>query len=106
MSAPIGLVSDKLFDANRGLLAPLIDFFEARDRVPKPEELPSAPQLTEVFGSIPRAFQVVRKATGKHLWNEIQDQRRGDLLIYLAMQRFRKRPSCRDMGPGAKYAPS
>ena len=92
MSAPIGLVSDKLFDANRGLLAPLVDFFEARGRVPKPEELPSAPQLTEVFGSIPRAFQVVRKATGKHLWNEIQDQRRYDLLVYLAMQRFRKRP--------------
>ena len=92
MSAPIGRVSDELFDANRGLLAPLIDFFEARGRVPKSEELPSAPQLTEVFGSIRRAFQVFRNATGKHLWDEIQDQRRDDLLVYLAMQRFRKRP--------------
>ena len=92
MSAPIGRVSNKLFDANRSLLAPLIDFFEARGRVPKAEELPSSPQLTEVFGSIPRAFQVVRNATGKHLWNNIQDQRRDDLLIYLAMQRFRRRP--------------
>ena len=73
MSAPIGRVSNKLFDANRSLLAPLIDFFEARGRVPKAEELPSAPQLTEIFGSIPRAFQVVRNATGKHLWNNIQD---------------------------------
>ena len=92
MSAPIGRASDKLFDANRGRLAPLIDFFEARGRIPKPEELTSAPQLTEVFGSIPRAFQVVRNATGKHLWNKIRDQRRDDLLVYLAMQRFRKRP--------------
>ena len=92
ISAPIGRVSDELFDANRGLLTPLIDFLETRGRVPKPEELPSAPQLTEVFGSIRRAFQVVRNATGKHLWDEIQDQRRDDLLVYLAMQRFRKRP--------------
>ena len=92
ISAPIGRVSDKLFDANRDLLAPLIDFFEARGRIPNPEELPSAPQLIEVFGSISRAFQVVRNTTGQHLWNEIRDQRRADFLVYLAMQRFRKRP--------------
>ncbi|MDE0395536.1 MAG: DNA phosphorothioation-associated putative methyltransferase [Gammaproteobacteria bacterium] len=92
MSPPIGRVSDTLFDANRDLLAPLIDFFEARGRVPTPEEIASAPELTEVFGSIPRAFQVVRNATGKHAWNKVRDQRRDDLLVYLAMQRFRKRP--------------
>ena len=105
MSAPIGRVSDKLFDANRDLLAPLIDFFEARGRVPNPEELPSAPQLIEVFGSISRAFQVVRNATGQHLWNEIRDQRRADLLVYLAMQRFRKRPRFSEVPPVAVPLP-
>ena len=91
-TAPVGRVSDKLFDAHRGLLAPLIDFFEARGRVPNPEELTSASRLIEVFGSISRAFRVVRNTTGQRLWDEIRDQRRADLLVYLAMQRFRKRP--------------
>lgn len=92
MSVPIGRVSDALFDAHRDLLAPLIDFFEARGRVPKPEEVTSAPELTDVFGSIPRAYQVIRNATGKHAWNQVRDQRRDDLLVYIALQRFRKRP--------------
>lgn len=92
MSAPIGRVSDAFFDANRGLLTPLIDFIETRGRIPQPEEIASAPELAEVFGSIRRAFSVVCRATGKHAWKEIRNQRRDDLLIYLAMQRFRKRP--------------
>ena len=45
-----------------------------------------------MFGSIPRAFQAIRNATGKHPWREIRDQRKADFLVYLAMQRFRKRP--------------
>lgn len=91
-SVRVGRVSDALFDAHRGLLAPLIEFFENRGRIPKTEELPSAPELNEVFGSIPRAFQAIRNATGKHPWREIRNQRKADLLVYLAMQRFRKRP--------------
>ena len=92
LSAPISRVSDKLFDAHRDLLAPLVKFFERRGRTPYPEETASTPRLAEVFGSIPRAFRVVRNATGEALWNHIEDQRRNDLLVYLAMQRFRKRP--------------
>ena len=97
MSAAIGDVSDTLFDAHRELLTPLIEFFEARGRVPKPEEIASARELTEVFGSIPRAFQVIRNSTGKNTWNEIRDQRKHDLLVYLAMQRFRERPRYSDL---------
>ena len=92
LSAPIGHVSDKLFDAHRDILEPLMEFFETRGRIPYPEEIVSTSRVAEVFGSIPRAFRVVRNATGDVPWNRIEDQRRDDLLIYLAMQRFRKRP--------------
>jgi len=92
LAAPIGRISDSLFDENRELLQPLISFYEERGRVPQPDELPGAPGIIEVFGSIPRAFRVVRNATGENIWNEIEDQRQDDLLVYIALQRFRKRP--------------
>lgn len=92
LSVPVGRISDELFDTNRDLLRPLIRFFEARGRIPTPEEIASARQLTDVFGSIPRAFRVVQNAVGARVWSRISDQRREDLLLYLAMQRFRKRP--------------
>lgn len=97
LSAPIGRVSDELFDAHRPLLEPLIEFFESRGRIPEPEETPLAAKLAEAFGSIPRAFRVVRNATGELAWNEIEDQRQEDLLLYLAMQRFRKRPKLSEL---------
>jgi len=92
LSAPVGRISDALFDTHRELLSELIEFFEERGRVPEPQEVETAPQLIDAFGSIPRAFRVVRNATGDLAWNEIEDQRQEDLLLYLAMQRFRKRP--------------
>lgn len=92
LAAPIGRISDELFDAHRELLDPLVEFFENRGRIPEPDELAGSAQLIEVFGSLARAFRVVRNATGDLRWNEIEDQRRDDLLLYLAMQRFRKRP--------------
>jgi len=97
LSVPIGRISDKLFDAHRSLLDPLVQFFEERGRIPEPEEIESYGELAEVFGSIPRAFRTVRNATGELAWNEIEDQRRDDLLLYLAMQRFRKRPRMSDL---------
>ena len=92
LAAPIGRISDSLFDENRELLQTIISFYEARGRVPQPDELPEAPQIIEVFGSIVRAFRVVRNATGENIWNEIEDQRHDDLLVYIELQRFRKRP--------------
>ena len=103
LSAPIGRVSDELFDAHRDLLRSLINFFEARGRLPQPEEIPAARELTEAFGSLPRAFRVVRNATGDVPWNEIEDQRMDDLLVYLALQRFRKRPKFSELPPELRY---
>jgi DNA phosphorothioation-associated putative methyltransferase len=39
-----------------------------------------------------RAFQVVRRVTGAEQWDAISAERRNDLLVYLALGRFPKRP--------------
>jgi DNA phosphorothioation-associated putative methyltransferase len=62
-------------------------------RLPAPGELAEYPALVDRFGSVKRAFQVVRRVTGTEPWKEIADRRREDLLVYLALARFgRRRP--------------
>ena len=55
-------------------------------------ELPIAPQLTQVFGSIARSFSLLRRVTGADRWDRIRRERRADVLVYLALAAFRKRP--------------
>ena len=74
------------------LLEPLIAFFTDRGRLPATGELPTAPQLTRDFGSVARAFSMLRRATGPDRWDAIRDQARADLLVYLALAAFPRRP--------------
>jgi DNA phosphorothioation-associated putative methyltransferase len=46
----------------------------------------------ERFGSLRRAFALVRRVTGLAEWEAIRRRRTEDLLVYLALSRFRKRP--------------
>lgn len=89
---PRPLISAALYEQHRELLDPLLSFFTERGRLPATEELANAPQLNEVFGTIPRAFAVVRRATERDHWSRVEVQRREDLLIYLAHAQF-NRPS-------------
>jgi DNA phosphorothioation-associated putative methyltransferase len=84
--------SDGLFERYKELLQPLMDFVASRGRLPDTAELPDVPALVEVFGSIPRAFGVVRHATHHAQWETIRQERAQDLLIYLALERFNGRP--------------
>ena len=69
-----------------------MDFVASRGRLPDTTELPNVHALTEAFGSIPRAFGVVRQATNHAQWETIRQERTQDLLIYLALERFNGRP--------------
>ncbi len=62
-------------------------------RVPDPDEFPGAAALTERFGSLKRAFAAVQRLTGTEAWDDIARRRREDILVYLALSRFRKRPA-------------
>ena len=74
------------------LLDPLIAFFTERGRLPTPGELPTAPQLNRAFGSVARAFSLLRRATGAERWDALRDHGRADLLVYLALAAFPERP--------------
>ena len=76
----------------KDLLESLTAFVTARGRLPAGDELSTAQQLTREFGSVTRAFSLLRRATGPDRWDAIRNQRRADLLVYLALAAFPKRP--------------
>jgi len=92
------------FEQYRDRLQPLIDFYTDRGRLPTAEELGSAAlaPLQDAFGSIRRAFTTIVKATDEGEWAGIADQRRHDLLVYLALSHFGKRPRLRDLAPAVQ----
>jgi DNA phosphorothioation-associated putative methyltransferase len=87
------------FETHRSLLQPLMDFYTERGRLPNSSEahhLDLATLQTE-FGSLRRAFQIVLKATSVSEWDAIADKRRQDILVYLALSHFDRRPRFRDL---------
>jgi DNA phosphorothioation-associated putative methyltransferase len=92
------------FDDYRLMLTPLMTFMTERGRLPIAGELPEAVQahiLTE-FGSFRHAFDLVLQATDGREWKAIAEQRRQDLLIYLALSVFRHRLQLKYLSPVVK----
>jgi DNA phosphorothioation-associated putative methyltransferase len=56
------------------------------------DEFPQAAEVVAAFGSLRRAFALVHRVTGTSEWDAIRRRRGEDLLVYLALSRFRKRP--------------
>jgi len=92
------------FEEYRERLQPLMDFYTDRGRLPAAEELDPAAlaPLQSEFGSIKRAFKVVLQATDEGEWEAIADKRRNDLLVYLALSHFGKRPKFKDLSPAVQ----
>ena len=84
--------SNALYDAHHQLLDPLIEFVGTRGRLPTSDELASSETIAEVFGSVRRAFTVVRRVTGREFWDKLRSVHSEDLAIYLALARFEGRP--------------
>jgi len=91
-AAPRITQSERLFEEHRELLDALIGFVAQRARLPAPDELPEHTALADQFGSIKRAFAVVRRVTGAEQWETIRQERRNELLQQLALERFNGRP--------------
>lgn len=82
----------KRFSDYQELLSPLMSFMTERGRMPIKGELSSESQIIQEFGSLHRAFQVILQATNKKDWEKITEQKRDDLLLYLALTNFSHRP--------------
>jgi len=85
-------ISEILFEQSRDILDPLMEALTQLGRVPEPDEFSLTPQIVERLGSVKRAFAIVRRVTDEAPWEEIAAKRREDLLVYLALSRFGRRP--------------
>jgi DNA phosphorothioation-associated putative methyltransferase len=83
---------DPRLAANRELLDSLIDAARELGRPPEDFEFKRYREVVEVFGSVKRAFSLAQKLTGHEEWEELARGRREDLLVFLALSRFRTRP--------------
>ena len=89
---PTVRLSEEDFKRHQDLLQPLMEFISRRGRLPIDLELDVAPQIREIFGGMARAFSLIRRVTGLEQWETIRHERRDDLLVYLALAAFGKRP--------------
>ena len=80
------------FEQHRALLEPFMDAVVSLGRLPEAEEYAGAAELISRFGSLKRAFNLVQRETGTQTWEESAHRRREDLLVYLVLARFRRRP--------------
>jgi DNA phosphorothioation-associated putative methyltransferase len=96
-AAPRLRKSDVLFEEHKSILQPLLDFLTDRARVPEAGEIATGPALIDVFGSLPKAFAVVKRVTGTDPWDIARVERYQDLLVHFALARFDKRPRMSDL---------
>jgi DNA phosphorothioation-associated putative methyltransferase len=91
-ATPRPRLSQLRFEESRELLEPLLTAVTQLGRLPEADELPLAAEVIQRFGSLKRAFAQVRRVTGPDEWDALRRRRTEDLLVFLALARFRKRP--------------
>ncbi len=91
-SAPRRPMSQLLYEQHQELLEQLAAFLSERGRLPDASELADGELLLSAFGSVRRASQVLRTATGRYDWSAETARARDNLLVYLALSSFGGRP--------------
>lgn len=91
LAAPRQRVSEKRYEEHKTLLEPLIARITELGRLPAIDELPSSEPIISVFGTLKRAFALIRRVTGADEWEAIRTGRSEDVLVYLALAKFGKR---------------
>ena len=94
---------EEAFKQQEDVLQPLMEFVSQRGRLPVDVELDVVPKIKEVFGGIARAFSLIRRVTGPDQWETIRQEHRDDLLVYLALAAFGKRPKLGHLPDTLRY---
>ena len=92
IAVPRKRISELRFEENRDVLEPMMEALTRLGRLPGPEEFPESAETIERFGSLKKAFALIRRVTDEQPWEEIAERRAEDLLVYLALSRFQHRP--------------
>lgn len=74
------------------VLQPLINFVGERGRLPAKGELGDEDAICKEFRTLARAFEVIQRSTNAEDWQRIIEKRKQDLLVYIALSRFQRRP--------------
>jgi len=85
-------IAELRLEEARETLKPLMEVIASLGRMPDPTEFDDTQAVIERFGSLKRAFAAIQRITDAETWESIARRRREDLLVYLALARFRKRP--------------
>ncbi len=99
IAVPSRRVSDLLFEQNQDVLEPMMQVLTQLGRLPGPEEFSTSSHVIERFGSLKRALALIRRVTEEQPWEEIAQRRAEDLLVYLALSRFGRRPKLSQLPP-------
>lgn len=97
--SPRILTPVKKFADYQELLTPVINFYSERGRLPRKGELRQEEEIKGEFRSYRQAFKVILQVTDEGEWDKIADQRRQDILLYLALSHFDKRPTFKQLSP-------
>ncbi|HJQ02950.1 MAG TPA: DNA phosphorothioation-associated putative methyltransferase [Jatrophihabitans sp.] len=91
----------EVYETHKAVLSPLLDFLTVHARPPRAGELaPDAEAaIREAFASFGRAVRLIQQVTEPEQWEQIRIQRRNELLIYIAMSRFGRRPRFSQLPP-------
>ncbi|ORW32533.1 SAM-dependent methyltransferase [Mycobacterium paraense] len=83
-----------VYEAHQDILAPLLEFLSMHARSPRAGELDELDEMPirEQFATIGRATNLIRQVTNDGYWDQVRLQRRQELLVYIAMSRFGRRP--------------
>lgn len=82
------------YESSEQVLAPLLAFMQTHARPPRQGELPADEwaEIEDTLGSLGRAQRLIRRVTEDEYWVKVSAQRRAELLIYVALSRFGRRP--------------
>jgi DNA phosphorothioation-associated putative methyltransferase len=92
ITEPRKTLRDEAYEQHREQLRPLEEFIAERGRLPADDEAACTTAVVEVFGSLPRAFQVIRHVADSPWWDAASEDRRNELLVRFALARLRRRP--------------
>jgi DNA phosphorothioation-associated putative methyltransferase len=100
---PRKTLRDHAYDQHRDILHPLEEFIAERGRLPAGDEHEWAQPIIDTFGSLPRAFQVLRHVAEHPWWDDAAEDRRQELLVRFALARLRKRPQFTALPLGVQH---
>jgi len=94
--------SETLFEKHQEVLQPFMAALARLGRLPGPEDFPEYAELVARLGSPKRALSIVNRVTGADAWTAIAAKRAEDLLVFLALSRFPKRPPLSALPPSTQ----